>query len=368
MRRKVLGTIVLATLFFAPGCGWVVETQYGRSRGESINGTGVLAELFREGGHTVRVARALTDEVGETAQTILRVAPQPGPIDELEADWYLNWQESGPDRRLIYVCRDYDAEPEYWEAVLRALPDSTKASRRESIESALAASRKWAADLPPKSDEPADPMDWFSINDSSNEITSSQALDGPWAAGIDAMAAAVPRRQVLQVRGENVLLRGDGRALAIEWSWGESAEPGRVLVLANGGFLLNGAMLTSGRRPLLSRVVRWAGPAPRSIVFVEGEHLFVDADGPPSLVELIRRLPTLAWIGLHFIVLALAGVLARALAIGRVAPPPPSGSDRPRAHAEALGALLSRSGDARLARDQLEAYRRWRFPLSRSDG
>jgi hypothetical protein len=57
-------TLVLVVFGLCPlGCSEGVDATYGRMRGESVNGTGALAELFRQEGHTVRAAVRLTDDL-----------------------------------------------------------------------------------------------------------------------------------------------------------------------------------------------------------------------------------------------------------------------------------------------------------------
>jgi hypothetical protein len=367
MRHRIAPALACLAAALAAGCGQELETDYGRVRGESINGTGVLAELFERAGHEVRVARRLTDDVAEKADVIVRFAPRPGTIDAEEGYWYLDWQFMGPDRRLIYVARDYDAEAEYWDALL-ADPDLKANSELSSrLERLHREALLWPSRLPGPSDDPADPDDWFKVDPDSGKADRASSLAGPWAEGLDATAAALPYRQTLISQSENVLLRADDHPVAMEWSWGgeeeeEESEPGRVLVLANPGFLLNATLVNLGRRPLADRVVEWAGPAPRTIVFVEGDTLFADSEGQPSHLELIKRLPTLAWVLAHLALLGLVGALASAMILGRPRPAPDAGADRPRAHAEALGSLLGRTRDEAVALGLLETYRRWRRP------
>src|SRR5205807_2903012 len=101
-------------------CG--IETQYGRVAGQSVNGTGALAETLRASGHAVRTSGRLNDPVAAWAQTIVRFAPYPGPPEKAEADWYQSWLSADRSHRLIYVVRDFDAEAEYWDSVIQGLP------------------------------------------------------------------------------------------------------------------------------------------------------------------------------------------------------------------------------------------------------
>ena len=146
------------------GCSGEIDATYGRMRGASVNGTGALAELFRQEGHSVRAAVRLTDDLGEWADVIVRFAPTPGPPDRDEAEWYDEWLDRGRGSGLIYVPRDYDAQAEYWQGVLEAMPKTADASLRTRVEKRLEAAKPWSSQLPPKAKEPADADEWFAVN------------------------------------------------------------------------------------------------------------------------------------------------------------------------------------------------------------
>jgi hypothetical protein len=80
--------LLLAALLvpLSPGCGaGGPETEYGLSRGTSLNGTRAFAAMLRNRGHTVKAAIRLTDGLAEWAQGIVRFAPYPGPPESGEA-------------------------------------------------------------------------------------------------------------------------------------------------------------------------------------------------------------------------------------------------------------------------------------------
>ena len=126
-----------------------LDTSYGRVRGKSVNGTGALAELFREQGHEVRTAVRLTDELDEWADVIVRFAPHPGPPGREEAEWYAHWLDDERGRaRLIYVPHDYDAESDYWAAVATGLPKDADPKLRARAETLRDRTKNWADRIP----------------------------------------------------------------------------------------------------------------------------------------------------------------------------------------------------------------------------
>jgi hypothetical protein len=354
MTRRLLSIVLTAALGIASsGCSAPLETTYGRVRSASINGTGVLAELFREQGHTVRTAVRLSDELKQWADVIVRFAPYSGPPREDEADWYSSWLDEGSERRLIYVPRDFEAGAEYWSEVLQHLPKNASQSQRERAEK-LKKEAERPDPSPPWLKPPpvARPDEWFAVESPKPAPgpVVCKTLDGPWASGVDPARASITREETLKVESETVLLKGDGKPLAIEWTRPNGS---RVLVVANGSFLLNEPLTNPARQPLARRVVLWPGIDPRKLAFVESQFVLGAAEQPPW------PYPSY-WVLGQLLALGLAVCLARAAWLGRPPAEPSMGEDRPAAHPEALGALLARSGRAGEARALLETYRRWR--------
>lgn len=352
--------VVLLLGILAPlaGCNMGgVETTYGRTRGKSVNGTKVLAEWLRARGHNVRTAIRLTDDLEDEADVVVRFAPYPGPPGEEEGDWYEMWLMSGRGRQLIYIPQDFDAEADYWRMILAQLPADAKPADKDAIDKAIKQAAGWPGHLPSPPKRLAEVDSWFEMEPRTPIATACQTLEGPWAEGVDAAAATIPRHDVPKLTVETPLLTGDGKPLAMTWHTGSESQ---VLVVANGSFLLNAGLLNKARRPLAERVVDWVGDTPRRVVFVEGRNVAGEGEDEGKWP------PEFHWIARHLVAFGLIACLARAVRLGRPRPEPPSGADRPVAHAEALGHLLYRAGDAAAAQDQLETYRRWRQPSAHS--
>ena len=365
---RILGLILvsLATI----GCDSTdVQTTYGRSRGQSINGTNVLADLIRRRGHTVRAAVRYNEVLANWADVLIRFAPHPGPPSEAEAEWLTGWLGSGSARKLIYVVRDYDTGPEFWARMLAALPPSGMETERTRIKSRQTESQGWATSLPARAKEPADRDSWFGTAPGNparpNEVTTCQTLTGPWADGIDAKAAALPVHEAIQAdNDEEIFLDSDAGKLVVRWTYreDENNDEGEVLILANGSFLLNAGLLNQARRPLAIRVADWVGDAPRHVAFVEGSNV-LDAEGAgtTSPFHLLTVTP-FNWIGGHLAAFGLLFALALAPTLGRPRPEPSGAIERPSAHPIALGAILARTAQADHAREIMSRYRQWRHP------
>ncbi len=365
------------TMLIAPGmsgCGAGFDATYGKSRGASLNGTSVLTRMLRDSGHEVRTAIRLNDELADWAEGIVRIAPYPGPPARDEAVWYRNWLSARRDRWLIYVVRDFDTVAEYWKSVRDDLTDSSGASRRAEAEQKRSEAADWVERLPKKAKPAADLVEWFAADTAWNPPRICTKLSGPWAASIDAAAAGLTVHEPLKTAWGSILLQGDGKALVVDKVIGQ----GKVLVIANGSFLLNEAVVNRARRPLAELVIQWAAREAKKVALVEGAFVLGGEAATPTIWDLLRRIPSLRWVAIHVGLAALLASLARAPRLGRPRPDPPSGADRPAEHALALGALLARAKAAPEARELLDHYQRWRYPrtsragetraLSRGDG
>ena len=211
-------------------------------------------------------------------------------------------------------------------------------ARRAEADEKRAEAENWVADLPPKAGTAADAGDWFGVDTAWNPPRVCARLSGPWAEGIDAAAAGLTLHEPLQSKHGSVLLEGDGKPFVLQRS---RAGQGRVLVIANGSFLVNEALAHPARRALAERVLAWTGRPEQSVALVEGGHLLGGRERTPTIWELLKRLPELRWAAIHLGLAGLIAALARAPRLGRPRPEAPSGADRPAAHAEALGTLLA---------------------------
>ncbi len=363
MNRRALRIAcgLLAFALIPVGCGPAdVETTYGRIRGSSINGTGTLAELLRLQGHEVRPALRMNDTLADWAGVLVRFAPHPGPPDREEGEWLYRWLRAMPGRKVVYIPLDFDAEPEFWEAMLAAQPKDAKPEIIEQIKKKRDRAKPWVVELPPRPKEVAKAADWFAMEPKPASPSTCKTLEGPWAEGVDAKASAVSKHEVFHLEAdEPVLLSGDGSPLAISWTLDNGSQ---VLALANASFLLNASLLNRARRPLAMRVVEWIGSGAGHVAFVEGRHPLAAEDGSPTSPFHLFSVAPFGWVATHLLIFLLLFALSKAVRLGRPRPEPPSGVERPSAHPEALGALLARTGRADTARGLLEAYRRWRHP------
>jgi hypothetical protein len=340
------------------GCGVRgPETEYGLSRGTSLNGTSAFAAIFKERGHEVRSAIRLTDELAEWAEGIVRFSPYPGPPEAAEAKWYREWLAEDPERWLIYVVRDFDTLAEYWKEVRDRIAETAEADRRDEADEKRSAAADWVTRLPTKPEKTASARDWFKVETVANPPKVCTSLEGIWAEGVDAAAAVLTIHESVHSERGIVLLSADRKPLVLDLS---PAGQGNTLIIANGSFLLNAALVKAARRPLALRVADWANGATQHVAFIEGSFVMRGEEEMRTIWELMGLLPSFRWVLIQMFFAGVFAALARAPRLGRPRPEPVSGADRPAAHAEALGALLARGRATAESQKLLEHYRNWR--------
>ncbi len=302
----------------------------------------------------------MTDTLADWANVLIRFAPHPGPPGREEGRWLFDWLRAMPGRKVVYIPRDFDAQSEFWDAVLAAQPKDARPEVVEQLKKKRDRTRLWVGDLPPRPKEVAKAADWFSTQPKPAAPSTCKALEGPWAEGVDAGAAAVSKHEAFQVEeDEPVLLAGDGSPLAISWTLDNGS---RALAIANASFLVNASLLNRARRPLTMRVAEWIGDDAGNVAFVEGSHPLAEAGERASSPFHLFTVEPFGWVAAHLLAFMLLMALAKAVQLGRPRPEPPSGVEKPSAHPEALGVLLARTGRADAALALLESYKRWRHP------
>ena len=188
---------------------------------------------------------------------------------------------------MIYVPHDFDATHEYWTRLLKELPPDASPRLIERVTDARDKSVNWASQLPGRGAVAAGTVEsWFKLEAPVGSSLVYNKLEGPWAKGLNPASVALPNRSSLKLENERLLLSGDGKPIAMDW---EHHNRSRVLVVANGAYLLNEPVTDPSRFPLTSRVADWISSrdvndldnvdpgnrVTRRIAFVEGMYVAV---------------------------------------------------------------------------------------------
>jgi hypothetical protein len=347
--------VTLGAVFALLVCGCAnpeLESYYGRhqipSQSASVNGTDVLAGMFRDAGHQVHFRRTLVTSQMEAADTIVWFPDDfAAPTAEV-CEWFDNWLYESPGRRLVFVGRDFDAAPLYWKTMLpRVGADQKRAYELRELEARLTSRAGW--NLKTEGLE----CEWFRYEREAAQDV--RELAGPWSGGIDAAKAQIELRTRLIPPGSagRLLTSGDDLLASryAEQYWKGSG----ILLVANGSFLLNLPLVDHQNRKLAGRLIAAAGK-PGQVVFLES-----GPGGPPidpaftdnSLWTLFGAWP----LNVILLQLAAAGVIfcfARWPIFGRPREPAAESTSDFSLHVAAVGALLARTQDRQFALARVE--------------
>lgn len=359
LNLRSLAFVALALVCLS-GCGESIRTEYGVRRGDgesSINGTAVLADMFAAAGHSVSSTTYLSPRVAARADCLVWFPDDFSPPDAEHRDWFENWLKAGPPRRLIYVGRDYDAEPDYWSAVR---PTATGGQLVE-LDTRLAEARK-RVDAERLRMPDGEDASWFitrSLSAPRKVTTLAGAAD--WTEDLDATKLNMRLTGRLDVSPERkrrtrVLLSSAGDPLVTRQTFGN----GQLYVVTNGSALLNLPLVNHEHRKLAGKLIEACGTDQR-VVFVESR-----AGGPriynkdPEThqrsglqIFTIEPFDLILW---HLCVVGLIFCLSRYPIFGRPRPAPAVDTSDFQLHIAALGKYLSRARDPAAARARLDHY------------
>jgi hypothetical protein len=344
---------------FLAGCETRVETQYGFRRGplgtESVNGTGVLSDMFADAGHNVSSWHYLSPRLQERADCIVWFPNDYKPPTAKVRKWLEAWMAAKSGRTLIYVGRDFDAAPIYWQKVASGAPASQKTLVQGELSFQQSRVNGERGTLPTKED-----CDWFTL-DSTVKSRPATVLEGvlEWLEGIDPSKTEIELNSTITPPdAAKVLLSSKNDALVSSATFQGS----RLIIVANGSFLLNLPLVNHEHRKLAGKLIDEIGPPKKNVVFLEsppGGPPLRDKDptlGSPTGMEIFHVWPT-NWILLHFAAVGVIFCFMRWPIFGhprRVKHVSESDFGR---HIAAEAELFKRSGDRTYAAARLLHYR-----------
>jgi hypothetical protein len=379
-RRRLAIALLAGCAAFTAGCGEPeqrvdINVEYGRQRGrahgDSLNGTAVIASMFSQAGHRVSARTALSPAI-EAADVIVWFPDDFNPPPPEVRRWFEDWLRSGYGRTLVYVGRDYDAEPLYWQKAIAKAPPQRRQEMRERLDAArvrVAAARLASEFVPAPANHPDD--GWFRLTRTAKRIpteTTAASIDirsslrGDWSEAIDASLSEIELNDVLTVGyDDEPLLYTDDSAIAA-WVSQPQFGDGQLLVVQNGSFLLNLALVNHEHRRLAAELidaVESQSGSNSDVVFLESNpggppvherdpqvQPPTEADYPPPISDMLY----------HAIALAIVVTLGSWPIFGRprrLAPPPLSDFGQ---HVESLGDLLRRSRDDGYCRERVARW------------
>lgn len=343
-----------------------LQTGYGRRNGESykasVNGTAVLAEMFRRNGHGV----VSTDRLSPALRRYHTIVwfpddfdvPKPEQREFLET-WLWEGDQEGIARTVIYVGRDYDAATAYWTRVRPQAPAEQQEEIQRQYAQAKSKFDNERARLPKTRYG-----GWFTLRDAPPRKIST--LKGKWAPGIDARrtditiacrldppkpsdatGAKPPPKVVPLLESEQDVLISQ----ASDSSWGS----GKVIVVTNGSMLLNYSLINHEHRKIAGKLVNECSAG--GVAFLESGR------GGPPVEHKSTKKKTQEWpfpmnaIVFHLVALAVIFCLARSAIFGRARSLPAETPADFGKHIQALGKLMQKTKDQAYAYARLQQYR-----------
>lgn len=359
MRRA----IALMSLVLLTGCETDLDTTYGTLHGPSVNGVRVFADLLRADGHRVGAASGLTPSLWNPDIGVLVLFLD--EYDRLDPDvreYLEEWLAEEPDRTVLLVLRDSASEIAYWEEVIAHAGAEIVPDERSRMETKLRLAKASFESNAQRSVQ-RELGDWY-------------GLDAPPAKG-DRVATRIEAAP--EWTDEIGLVQGKldlrfHRRLRLDWETDEliAAGPdvllaempmsdGRVLLVANGSFLLNYPLINHEHRKLAGALSRYLGQQQR-IVFVLSTAIVEETeDAEPGLWAFVQ-VPPINWIAGHLVVLSLLYCLYRLPIFGRPKVLENREVFRFGRHIDALAAMLATTRDEQKARERIESYLRQNRP------
>jgi len=334
-----------------------IDGTYGQRKGvawESVNGTGVLAGMFEQAGHTVFSWRMLSPRLYRRADCIVWFPDDFKPPSQKVCDWLEGWLTDEPNRTLIYVGRDFDAALWYWEEIQ---PNAPKEQRQEILRRKVEAKGVFSRNLlaPGTTEE----CKWFTLK-GGQKHREVRSLDGnpQWIEGIDPAKLQIElNHRMIPSRDAEVLLESEGDLLVASKRFNGS----RLVVVANGSFLLNLPLVNHEHRKLAGQLIEEVGPPGQTVVFLESGPAglpVLESDptaGPPSVLHIFNRWPT-NWILLHLAAVGIIFCVSRFPIFGRPRDPEPEATSDFGRHIDAVAEFLQRSGASAHAAARLLHY------------
>jgi hypothetical protein len=357
--RFPLPASILFLLVASTGCrSERIDTVYGQRSGAaaatSVNGTAVLGEMFELAGHSVFSWRALSPRLLERTDCIVWFPDDFRPPAPAVCECLGQWLDDAPGRTLIYVGRDFDAAPYYWEKIEPAAPPEQSAEIERRLGEARGNFQTQRRLVPDLEIHP-----WFTV-EGRYEPRQVRSLGGDpeWLKGVDAAKLDVELNgRIIPSAWAQVLLESQSDVLLTREPFGDS----QLFVVANGSFLLNLPLVNHEHRKLAGKLIDQVGPPGKTIVFLES-----GPGGPPIVAEdLAERAPTgleilvtypIYWAFIQFAIVGVLLCFARWPIFGVPRELESQGTSDFGKHIEALGELLQRSRDRTYAMTRLLHY------------
>lgn len=347
---------------------------YGRRDGTahytSVNGTRVLAEMFRKRGDRVSTITRLTPKVAARAQIIVWFPDDFEPPTQKQREFFENWLATHPYTTLVYVGRDYNAAPDYWrdvQAFATPQDEALIAQERAFADSSWQSERAQLAD--------STYGYWFTVRKGPKRVQQG-TFDGQWEGAFDPAKAKLTLYSQLAIpvpadltgvtdapqdlKHTSLLsYQGDQWVTSVtkeQWSGSD------ILLVSNGSFLLNYPLVNPEHRKLAQQLVDYTsnGSYSREVVFLQsnrrGPQVYdKEPEDDPANAGFFRIWP-INVITFHLILLGMFYCVSRSIMFGRPRDPPLENPADFGRHITALGELMQSTDNLAMAEQRISHY------------
>ena len=347
----------------------------------SINGTGVLADMFRNAGSEIFYSRILGTPT-RRADVIVWAPDSYRLPSEEEVAAIEQWLSAKPDRTFIFIGRDYDATMDYWVEVTKDATDD------EKILLALKMLDVWGAFQVKRMQlEDGEDCGWFTMNaESTVKTINSLEGDPAWLAGTENGKFHLRVQGFLDFTGKidqpsfsstydyDIKLHSNGIPIVTEIT-SQNFYRSKIYAAVNGSFLLNVPLVNHEHRKLAATMIQQCSQK-RVVCFLESD--YDDAENvpvvtndpapplPPSILTILQSWP-FGFILMHLIVVGIVYCFFRYPIFGKAKTTfvlTTTIDDKTRTqsvanfgrHIQALGNLMRRSGNETYARNCVSQY------------
>ena len=347
----------------------------------SINGTGVLADMFRNSGSEIFYSRILGSPTSR-ADVIVWAPDSYRLPGDAEVEAIEQWLNAKPDRTFIFIGRDYDATMDYWVEVTKDATDD------EKILLALKMLDVWGAFQVKRMQlEDGEDCGWFTMNAEST-VKTIKSLEGDqaWLAGTENGKFHLRIQGFLDFTGKinqpafsskyqhDIKLHRNGIPIVTEIT-SQQFYRSKIYAVVNGSFLLNVPLVNHEHRKLAANMIQQCIQK-RVVCFLESD--YDDSENvpvvtndpapplPPSILTILQSWP-FGFILMHLIVVGIVYCFFRYPIFGKAKTAfvlKTTIDDKTRKqsvanfgrHIHALGNLMRRSGNETYARNCVSQY------------
>lgn len=386
--QRVFTAIVMSMLAIGlTGCEESIEVRYGKNSSDSVNGTGILREMFNKAGFTTRTRYSLRPELNRNSDVLIWFPNDLDPPTQKQIQWFDNWLTSKSGRTLIYVGRDFDCEPLYWAEVQKRglsanpakvaghLQVSTSRVAREISTMTLPMNSSWFSKTTLATQGLVGKLGgpWSaSVNSAQHEIHANTTLAGStWSTGKPLLTVQTgPKNKPTTedfVFEETVTATTNWNAGG--WNNNTSNNQSQRIIINNGSFLLNYALVNKEHRVIADHLIKHLAGA-TNVTFIEsnqGGPPVHDTDNyseHPNAWQLFKIQP-LGTILFHLALIGIVFCFVRWPIFGRTRQEPSLSSFDVALHLKALASLLRISKDTGEAQRRVAQYHAMQRELSK---